>query len=73
MLLSDLYIVLQLPLQAVIAIAFLYQILGWSALVAFGSIVSLTFVPGYLASFSQTIQRKKLDKVRFVYFAYSFG
>ncbi|KAH9480844.1 ATP-binding cassette transporter abc4 [Psilocybe cubensis] len=56
-----LMIFLQVPLELILALAFLYIVLGWSAFVGFASIVALLPVPGYLAAKIQTIQKTKLD------------
>ncbi|KAF4617299.1 hypothetical protein D9613_006273 [Agrocybe pediades] len=53
---------IQIPLQLCLAIAFLYAILGWSAIVGFASIVALLPVPGYIARKLQAIQASKLEK-----------
>ncbi|KDR71021.1 hypothetical protein GALMADRAFT_254171 [Galerina marginata CBS 339.88] len=44
-----LMLVLQVPLELTLAVVFLYDILGWSAIVGFASIVMLLPVPAYIA------------------------
>jgi ABC-type multidrug transport system fused ATPase/permease subunit len=54
---------LQVPLELVLAIIFLYAVLGWSAFVGCASIVLLLPAPGYLAAKLQTVQRKKMTVI----------
>ncbi|KAF8885698.1 multidrug resistance-associated ABC transporter [Gymnopilus junonius] len=57
-----LMVVVQVPLELILAMIFLYEVLGWSAIVGFASIVLMAPVPGLLAKRIQTIQGKKLEK-----------
>ncbi|KAF9525551.1 multidrug resistance-associated ABC transporter [Crepidotus variabilis] len=57
-----LMVIIQVPLEFILACAFLYVVLGWSALVGVGSIFLLIPVPGYLAGLLQGINEKKMEK-----------
>ncbi|KAF9786031.1 hypothetical protein BJ322DRAFT_1057551 [Thelephora terrestris] len=48
------------PLQIILCIAFLYTILGWSAVVGMATMITLIPVPGYFAAKLQTIQNEKM-------------
>ncbi|KAJ7657330.1 hypothetical protein DFH06DRAFT_1297973 [Mycena polygramma] len=58
--LGHLFIVV--PLQIVLAIWFLYVILGWSVWVGVASIVLLAPVPGYMAKLVQSVQKERLKR-----------
>ncbi|KAF8889981.1 multidrug resistance-associated ABC transporter [Gymnopilus junonius] len=57
-----LVVVVSVPLELILSMVFLYEVLGWSAIVGFTSIVLMVPVPGLLAKRMQTIQGKKLEK-----------
>ncbi|PPQ73481.1 hypothetical protein CVT26_010183 [Gymnopilus dilepis] len=57
-----LMVLVQAPVELVLAMVFLYRVLGWSSLVGFASIILLMPVPGLLAKRLQTIQVKKLER-----------
>lgn len=48
------------PIQIILCIAFLYNVLGWSAVVGMATMVALFPVPGYFAARLQTIQNEKM-------------
>ncbi|KAF8966908.1 multidrug resistance-associated ABC transporter [Flammula alnicola] len=50
-----LMLIVQVPLELTLAVAFLYIVLGWS-------IILLLPAPGYLASRMQQVQKKKMEK-----------
>ncbi|KAF9479224.1 multidrug resistance-associated ABC transporter [Pholiota conissans] len=52
----------QVPLELILSIIFLYVVLGWSAIVGFISIILLLPVPGHLASRMEKIQTAKMEK-----------
>ncbi|EIW86373.1 hypothetical protein CONPUDRAFT_78742 [Coniophora puteana RWD-64-598 SS2] len=53
---------LYIPLQVGLCMVFLYQILGWSALVGL-AIMAVTFpLPGYVAKLIQTTQKQKMKR-----------
>lgn len=52
-----------LPLHAVFCIAFLYQVLGWSAIVGIMTMFALFPLPGWIASKMQTVQKEKMKMV----------
>ncbi|KAJ3512976.1 hypothetical protein NLJ89_g3209 [Agrocybe chaxingu] len=53
---------LQVPLELGLAIAFLYIVLGWAAIVGLVSIVFLLPAPGIIANLMQKIQGVKMEK-----------
>ncbi|KDR82378.1 hypothetical protein GALMADRAFT_56800 [Galerina marginata CBS 339.88] len=55
-----LFLVLYVPLQIVMCMVFLYQVLGWSAFVGVGIIVVLLPAPGYIGKRIQYVQIKKM-------------
>ncbi|KAI0774725.1 multidrug resistance-associated ABC transporter [Trametes elegans] len=57
-----LFIILYAPAQIIVAIIFLYQILGWSAFVGLAAMTLLFPVPGYVASKIQGVQTEKMKK-----------
>ncbi|KZV67808.1 P-loop containing nucleoside triphosphate hydrolase protein [Peniophora sp. CONT] len=57
-----LFLVLYSPLQCVVAIYFLYALLGWSALVGLALMVASLPLPGWIASKMQDIQRTAMKK-----------
>ncbi|KAJ8594877.1 hypothetical protein M405DRAFT_759938 [Rhizopogon salebrosus TDB-379] len=54
--------VLYIPLQVIVSIVFLYNILGWSAFVGLAVMVILFPLPGYVAKMIQTVQKEKMNK-----------
>lgn len=54
--------VLLVPLQVILCVVFLYQILGWSAFVGMGVMVALFPIPGYVAKWLQSVQDQRLKK-----------
>ncbi|KIK08096.1 hypothetical protein K443DRAFT_672979 [Laccaria amethystina LaAM-08-1] len=58
-----LMIIYLVPLEVILAMVFLYKILGWSAFVGFASIIALIPLPGYIASLIQRVQKKKMVMV----------
>ncbi|PPQ73485.1 hypothetical protein CVT26_010187 [Gymnopilus dilepis] len=57
-----LMVLVQVPLELALATIFLYQVLGWSAIIGFATIVILLPAPGFLAKRIQGIQGKKLER-----------
>ncbi|KAI0644413.1 multidrug resistance-associated ABC transporter [Trametes meyenii] len=57
-----LVILVQTPMRICVAIAFVYKILGWSALVGLGTLVAMLPVPGYLSSWIQSYQKGMMSK-----------
>ncbi|KAH9854915.1 multidrug resistance-associated ABC transporter [Lenzites betulinus] len=57
-----LFIALYGPAQIIVAIIFLYQILGWSAFVGMVAMILLFPIPGYIASLIQSVQTQKMKK-----------
>ncbi|KAI0638608.1 multidrug resistance-associated ABC transporter [Trametes polyzona] len=57
-----LFIALYAPAQIIVAIIFLYSILGWSAFVGMAAMVLLFPIPGYVASMIQGVQTEKMKK-----------
>ncbi|KAF8885695.1 multidrug resistance-associated ABC transporter [Gymnopilus junonius] len=57
-----LILLVQVPVELTLAVIFLYQVLGWSAIVGFISIAVMVPVPGYLAKRIQAIQGRKLER-----------
>ncbi|KAI0633842.1 multidrug resistance-associated ABC transporter [Trametes polyzona] len=57
-----LILLIQSPVQIVIAIAFMYSVLGWSALVGLGTLVAMLPLPGYLNSRIQSYQGRMMEK-----------
>lgn len=51
---------ISLPLHAIFCIAFLYKILGWSALVGMATMILLYPLPGWLASKMQNVQKERM-------------
>ncbi|OCH87314.1 P-loop containing nucleoside triphosphate hydrolase protein [Obba rivulosa] len=49
-----------IPLQAALSIWFLYSILSWSALVGLATMLLLSPIPGYIATYTQKIQKEKM-------------
>ena len=56
---------ISLPLQIILCIVFLYQVLGWSAIV--GTVVMLVLypLPGWIASKMQDVQKEKMNIVNY--------
>ncbi|KDQ56809.1 hypothetical protein JAAARDRAFT_132140 [Jaapia argillacea MUCL 33604] len=57
-----LWILLMSPLQIIISIAFLYIILGWSALAGLAVMIVLFPLPGYMAGLMQKVQAQRMKK-----------
>ncbi|KAJ7101009.1 hypothetical protein C8R43DRAFT_1141277 [Mycena crocata] len=57
-----LFILLLIPMEIILCVVFLYQVLGWSAFVGMGVMVLLFPVPGYVAKQIQTVQQQRLKK-----------
>ncbi|KAJ7495858.1 hypothetical protein B0H11DRAFT_2000914 [Mycena galericulata] len=57
-----LFLVILVPIQIVVSIIFLYQVLSWSAFVGMGVMVALFPIPGYIAKLQQTIQKGAMKK-----------
>ncbi|KAG9310261.1 P-loop containing nucleoside triphosphate hydrolase protein [Chiua virens] len=53
-------VVVGVPLQILLCIAFLYRILGWSALVGAAAMMCLVPVPGYVGSLFQSVEVEKM-------------
>ncbi|KAJ7489333.1 P-loop containing nucleoside triphosphate hydrolase protein [Mycena latifolia] len=51
-----------LPIQLVLCIWFLYAVLGWSAFVGLAAILIMLPVPGYVGKWVQTVQRELSQK-----------
>ncbi|KAJ7868848.1 P-loop containing nucleoside triphosphate hydrolase protein, partial [Mycena leptocephala] len=47
-----------MPLQLVLCISFLYVVLGWSAFVGLATILIMLPIPGYVGKWVQTVQRE---------------
>ncbi|EIW59890.1 multidrug resistance-associated ABC transporter [Trametes versicolor FP-101664 SS1] len=56
------FIAIECPLQVVLCIVFLYQILGWSALVGFAAMIATVPLPGYVTKHIQGAQRDKMKR-----------
>ncbi|KAJ7678094.1 hypothetical protein DFH06DRAFT_975898 [Mycena polygramma] len=50
------------PLQLVLCISFLYAVLGWSAFVGLATILIMLPIPGYVGKWVQTVQRELSKK-----------
>ncbi|KAI0371499.1 multidrug resistance-associated ABC transporter [Pilatotrama ljubarskyi] len=57
-----LFIILYAPAQIIVAVVFLYAILGWSAFVGLAAMILLFPIPGYVASKIQGVQTEKMKK-----------
>ncbi|KAF7366640.1 ATP-binding cassette transporter [Mycena sanguinolenta] len=57
-----LFLLLVVPLDMALGLAFLYQILGWSSFVGMGVMILLLPLPGYVAKMVQTVQQQRLKK-----------
>ncbi|KAI0758154.1 multidrug resistance-associated ABC transporter [Fomes fomentarius] len=57
-----LFLILYAPLQVILAVWFLYSILGWSAFMGMIAMALLFPVPGYVASKIQNVQTEKMKK-----------
>ncbi|KAH9851409.1 multidrug resistance-associated ABC transporter [Lenzites betulinus] len=57
-----LILLVEAPVQMGVAIAFMYSVLGWSAIVGLVTLVVLLPIPGYLSSWIQAFQKKMMDK-----------
>ena len=58
-----LMLVISLPLQITFCVAFLYKVLGWSAIVGIVVMTALYPLPGWIASKMQDIQTEKMKTV----------
>ncbi|KAI0373552.1 P-loop containing nucleoside triphosphate hydrolase protein [Pilatotrama ljubarskyi] len=63
-----LLILFQTPVRITVAVAFMYSVLGWSALVGLATLLALMPLPGYLSAWTQTYQKKIMGKVWSIYF-----
>ncbi|KAJ7814135.1 P-loop containing nucleoside triphosphate hydrolase protein [Mycena olivaceomarginata] len=57
-----LFLFLLIPLEIILCVVFLYQVLGWSSFVGMGVMVLLFPLPGYVAKLVQTVQQQRLKK-----------
>ncbi|KAJ7770817.1 hypothetical protein DFH07DRAFT_1057900 [Mycena maculata] len=57
-----LFITLLIPMEIILCVIFLYQVLGWSAFVGMGVMVLLFPLPGYVAKLVQTVQQQRLKR-----------
>lgn len=55
-------VLIQIPLQLVLCIAFLYALLGYSAFVGLAFLLCLFPVPGYVAKLIQRVQVTRMEK-----------
>ncbi|THU95701.1 P-loop containing nucleoside triphosphate hydrolase protein, partial [Dendrothele bispora CBS 962.96] len=55
-------LVVYTPIQIVLCIIFLYQVLGWSSFLGLATIIILFPLPGYLAKLVQRAQKAKMKK-----------
>ena len=55
---------LQSPLQIILSIVFLYQVLGWSAFIGAATIIATFPLPSLLTGYIQEAQRQKAERVR---------
>ncbi|KAI0824512.1 P-loop containing nucleoside triphosphate hydrolase protein [Trametes gibbosa] len=56
------FLTIESPFQVVLCIIFLYQILGWSALVGFAIMLITLPLPGYITKHIQGAQREKMKR-----------
>ncbi|KAL1939047.1 hypothetical protein VTO73DRAFT_10307 [Trametes versicolor] len=56
------FITIESPFQVMLCILFLYQILGWSALVGFATMIATLPLPGYVTKHIQGAQREKMKR-----------
>ncbi|KAJ7169514.1 hypothetical protein C8R46DRAFT_1217207 [Mycena filopes] len=57
-----LFILLLIPLEIILCVVFLYNVLGWSSFVGMGVMVLLFPLPGYVAKLVQTVQQQRLKR-----------
>ncbi|KAI0768822.1 multidrug resistance-associated ABC transporter [Trametes elegans] len=57
-----LLLAVQSPVRIAVAVAFMYSVLGWSALVGFGTLLALLAVPAYLSAWIQTFQKEMMSR-----------
>ncbi|KAI0819312.1 multidrug resistance-associated ABC transporter [Trametes gibbosa] len=57
-----LILLVEAPVQMGVAIAFMYSVLGWSAIVGLATLVALLPIPAYLSGWIQAFQKKMMDK-----------
>ncbi|KAI0666643.1 multidrug resistance-associated ABC transporter [Trametes maxima] len=57
-----LVILVKTPMRIGVSIVFMYNILGWSALVGLGTLVAMLPLPGYLSSWIQSYQKGMMSK-----------
>ncbi|KAI0633979.1 P-loop containing nucleoside triphosphate hydrolase protein [Trametes polyzona] len=56
------FFTIESPFQVTLSIAFLYQILGWSALVGLATMIVTIPLPGYITKHIQGAQREKMKR-----------
>ncbi|KAH9848044.1 P-loop containing nucleoside triphosphate hydrolase protein [Lenzites betulinus] len=56
------FLTIESPFQVMLCITFLYQILGWSALVGFVIMLASLPIPGYITKHIQGAQREKMKR-----------
>ncbi|KAJ7778321.1 hypothetical protein B0H16DRAFT_1711830 [Mycena metata] len=57
-----LFMLLVIPLEMMLCVVFLYNVLGWSSFVGMGVMVALFPLPGYVAKLVQTVQQQRLKR-----------
>ncbi|KAJ7785936.1 hypothetical protein B0H16DRAFT_1681200 [Mycena metata] len=57
-----LFVLLLIPLEVILCVIFLYNVLGWSSFVGMGVMVALFPLPGYVAKLVQTVQQQRLKR-----------
>ncbi|KIJ38948.1 hypothetical protein M422DRAFT_175814, partial [Sphaerobolus stellatus SS14] len=55
-------IVITVPIQLILCVVWLYQVLGWSSFVGLATIIVLFPLPGWIAKKTQSISRNKMKK-----------
>ena len=58
--------VVYIPIQVIVCIVFLYQILGWSSFIGAITMVILFPLPGWVANQMQYVEAEKLKQVCFL-------
>lgn len=58
--------VVYIPIQVIVCIVFLYQILGWSSFIGAITMVVLFPLPGWVANQMQYVEAEKLKQVCFL-------
>ncbi|KAI0360840.1 multidrug resistance-associated ABC transporter [Trametes cingulata] len=59
---QGLIVVVRIPVRIAVALAFMYSVLGWSALVGLATLIAIMPLPGYLSAWTQTYQKKTMSK-----------